>query len=144
MMDYYSNFPAPPVEGEKQIFKQHCLNIEEVYQNHKRLVNEQEIDHLIDEAFLGVIENGKIKYSLTGWDVFGKKDVREHYNKGLQDLISQKKRKMKRKVVGLLKCTYLLIKAHNTTIERLYQPNSKYVKNVLKKEFEEMVDSVVK
>lgn len=140
MMDYYSNFTAPAVENAKKIFKQSTLHSNENYQNNKHLINEQEFDHLIDEAFLGVIENGAIKYSLTGWNVFGRKEVLAKYNKDLLNLVTQKKLKMKRKVVGLLKCTYLLLKSHNATIKRLYQPDSNYVQNVLKKEFEEMAD----
>ena len=138
MMDYYSNFPAPAVENAKETFRR--LRTNEFYQNNKHLVNEQEFDHLIDEAFLGVIENGAIKYSLTGWNVFGRKEVLAKYNKDLLNLVTQKKLKMKRKVVGLLKCTYLLLKSHNATIKRLYQPDSNYVQNVLKKEFEEIAD----
>lgn len=140
-MDYYSNFPAPALVNAKETFKQSFFQSNEIYQNNKHLVNEQEFDRLIDEAFLGVIENGAIKYSLTGWNVFGRKEVLAKYNKDLLNLVTQKKLKMKRKVVGLLKCTYLLLKSHNDTIKRLYQPDSNYVQNVLKKEFEEMANS---
>ena len=79
----------------------------------------------------------KIKYSYSGWCVFGKNDVITSCDK-----IAQRKRKekIKRKIRGLLRTSYLLIKAHNQTMERLYHPDSVFVNTVLKQDFESVAN----
>ena len=47
---------------------------------------------------------------------------------------------MRRKIRGLLRTSYLLIKAHNQTIEKLYHPDSVFVNTVLKSDFESVAN----
>ena len=130
-MDYYSQFPAPDLNTAKR-------EINTICKNHK-YCNSYSLDELISEAFIHskvLDKNNKIKYSLTGWYTFGKNDVME----SIHIIIKLRKDKLRRKLRGLLRSTYLLIKTHKTSIEHLYHPNSDFVNNVLKTEFEDMAD----
>jgi len=134
MMDYYSEFPAPDYDQcKKEVIAALCQN------DYIKPEDSEELNTLLTEAFIdsNVLENSssdipKIKYSFTGWCVFGKKDVITSFTK-----ISERKRKgkLKRKIRGLLRTSYLLIKAHKQTIEKLYHPDSVFVNTVLKSDF---------
>lgn len=132
MMDYYSQFPAPELDAAKRE-----INAISKAKDLSWAWNDSEyLDKLISEAFIhsNVLDkDNKIKYSFSGWHTFGKNDVINSI-----DIILEKRRKdkIRRKLRGLLKTTYLLIKAHNCSIERLYHPESSHVNNVLKIEFE--------
>ena len=141
MMDYYSQFPAPPYEE----CKRQAITVARLkYKSWAWNPNDEELNALITEAFMdsGVLEfnndpNPKIKYSLSGWSVFGKNDVITSCDK---IFIRKKKEKMRRKIIGLLRTSYLLIKAHNQTIEKLYHPDSVFVNTVLKSDFESVAN----
>ena len=51
-------------------------------------------------------------------------------------LEQRRKDKLRRKIRGLMRTTYLLIRIHNASIEKLLHPDSQFVNNVLKPEFE--------
>lgn len=135
MMDYYSQFPAPDYDQcKKEVITALCQN------GYRKPEDSEELNTLLTEAFIdsNVLENSssdspKIKYSFTGWSVFGKKDVITSFTK-----ITERKRKqqLKRKIRGLLRTSYLLIKAHKQTMEKLYHPDSVFVNTVLKSDFE--------
>ena len=126
-MDYYSQFPAPPLDECKNQIKQiFCF---------KYGKDSNYVDNLISDAFIHaniLDENNEVKYSLPGWNVFGKKDV----VKSLEILNIQRKEKIRRKIIGVLKCSYLLLSLYKKTLERLYHPNSDYVNEILKSNFE--------
>ena len=134
MMDYYSQFPAPDYDQcKKEVITALCQN------GYRKPEDSEELNTLLTEAFIdsNVLENSssdssKIKYSFTGWSVFGKKDVITSFTK-----ITERKRKqqLKRKIRGLLRTSYLLIKAHKQTMEKLYHPDSVFVNTVLKSDF---------
>ena len=131
-MDYYSNFEPPALDVAKiditKTIEWKTLDINNKLDN---------INDLLDEAFIhsNVLDsNNKIKYSFTGWNVFGVNIVLE----SIKFII--KKRRIRRKIRGFLRATYLLVKAHNSTMRKLYHPDSSYVKNVLKKHFEETIN----
>ena len=133
MMDYYSQFPAPDLDAAKREIKAVCQvkNVDWVWNDH--------VDELISEAFIHsniLKENNKIKYSFSGWHTFGKNDVIKSINIILEQ---RRKDKLRRKIRGLLRTTYLLIKAHNASIEKLLHPDSQFVNNILKSEFEKNV-----
>ena len=136
MMDYYSEFPAPSYEE--------CKKETKAFVNSKYNQNEKELDNLVTEAFIDskVLEfdenrNPKIKYSFSGWHVFGKKDVITSCDKIVK---RKRKEKLKRKIRGLLRTSYLLIKAHKQTMEKLYHPDSVFVNTVLKSDFESVAN----
>lgn len=135
MMDYYSQFPAPPYEEcKKEAITYTALKYKD------KGWNDQELDALVTEAFMDskVLEfdgnrNPKIKYSFTGWHVFGKKDVITSCDKIIE---RKRKEKIKRKIRGILRTSYFLIKSHKQTMEKLYHPDSVFVNTVLKPDFE--------
>ena len=132
MMDYYSQFPAPEIDAAKR----EIIAIGNVKMFDWSWRESNYRDKLISEAFIHsnvLDENNKIKYSFSGWHTFGKNDVMKSI-----DIILEQRRKdtLRRKIRGLLRTTYLLIKAHNASIERLLHPDSHFVNDVLKSEFE--------
>lgn len=149
MMDYYSQFPAPPYEEcKKQVitdlrrrFQFDCNKILRIWNP-----NDDELKALVAEAFIDSNmfddnndPNPKIKYSFSGWCAFGKKDVITSCYKLMW---CKRKEKLKRKIRGLLRTSYLLIKAHKQTMERMYHPDSLFVNNVLKTDFECIANSL--
>jgi len=95
-------------------------------------ITEEECTKIIDTAFDKHITNDIIKYSYTGWCVFGEPEVKRDVLMYIGLLIKTKKR---RKLRGLLRASYFLLKAHRQTVEKLYATNSEYVQTVLKKDF---------
>ena len=140
MMDYYSQFPAPPYEE----CKRQAITVARLkYKDWAWNPNDEELDALVTEAFMESkvldpeISSPKIKYSYSGWCVFGKNDVITSCDK-----IAQRKRKekIKRKIRGILRTSYLLIKSHKQTMEKLYHPDSVFVNTVLKQDFESVAN----
>ena len=78
-MDYYSQFPAPSYEE----CKRQTITVARLkYKSWAWNPNDEELNALVTEAFMdsGVLEfnndpNPKIRYSYSGWCVFGKNDV---------------------------------------------------------------------
>ena len=87
-------------------------------------------------------EDPKIKYSFTGWHSFGMNDVITSCNMIIERRERERKQRLKRKIRGILRASYLLIKAHNHTLEKLYHPDSVYVNTVLKSDFECSANSI--
>ncbi len=139
MMDYYSQFPAPSYEECK---KETITFVHSKYKDFE--MDDEELNTLVTEAFMesGVLEfpndpDPKIKYSFSGWHVFGKKDVITSCDKIVK---RKRKEKIRRKIRGLLRTSYLLIKAHNQTMEKLYHPDSVFVNTVLKSDYESVAN----
>ena len=133
MMDYYSNYPAPSYEECKNIIKNELLNsptINKLIEN--KTIN---LNNLVEQAFIlsDMIENNEIKHSMTGWQVFGFKTV---LSKSLYIVsIKEKKRRIrnKRLLRGLIKSTYLLFINYKDTKEKMYKPNSDFMKEIYSK-----------
>lgn len=140
MMDYYSQFPAPPYEECK---RQAIIVARLKYKNWAWNPNDEELDALVTEAFIDSkvldpeIKTPLIKYSYSGWCVFGKNDVITSCDKIAE---RKRKQKMRRKIRGLLRTSYLLIKSHKQTMEKLYHPDSVFVNTVLKSDFESVAN----
>ena len=133
MLDYYDQFPAPDIARAKiDIRRRINIYVDDVIKT-SDFITEEECTKIIDTAFDKHISNDIIKHSYTGWCVFGEPEVKSEVLIRIDLLIKTKKR---RKLRGLLRTTYLLIKAHRQTIEKLYDPDNEYVQNVLKKNFE--------
>ena len=139
MMDYYSEFPAPSLEQAKN----EIIYIARI-ENREWVSSSDSCDNmnsLVSEAFRNsdvLDDDNKIKYSLMGWNVFGTKDVFDAINSILE---KRRKTKLRRKIRGLLRATYLLIKANKSSIEKIYHPDSHYVNNVLKNDFESQISN---
>ena len=136
MMDYYSQFSAPSTAQCR--FEIKSTIIKPIHQISSVIgkLGEYDVDELISQAFTDsnvLDKNGNIKYSLSGWYVFGKTDVLRSIESILE---KRRKDKLRRKVRGLLISSFVLISAYNNTVERLYHPDSEFVSHVLKSEFE--------
>ena len=130
MMDHYSHQPAPNLEDAKQEIK--LLGLIGGYCPLWHSNEDVYVEQLISEAFdfsMTLDKNNKIKYSYSGWYTFGKRDVLKSID---IILMKRKKNKLRRKIRGILRTSYLLMKAHNTSIKKLYHPDSQFVNNVLK------------
>lgn len=136
MMDYYSQYPAPSIEQCRLEIKSTINKSIHQISSVGGKLGEYDVDELISQAFTDskvLDKNGDIKYSLSGWYVFGKADVLRSVESILE---KRRKDKLRRKVRGLLRSSFVLISAYNNTVERLYHPDSEFVSHVLKSEFE--------
>ena len=122
MLDNLSNYPAPEYNIEKQkiknIFKQNITS-GSLY----GYISDNNLNKFIEEAFKPhvIIEAHKstIKYSYTGWYMFGVNDVK----KDVEKAIVEHKRKIKQKIRGLLKSLVYLNAIYKTTLNKIYAPN---------------------
>jgi len=136
MLDFYDQFPAPDIaRAKKDIRRRINIYVDDVIKTGD-FITEEECTKIIDTAFDKHITNDVIKYSYTGWSVFGEPEVKRDVLMCIGLLIKTKKR---RKLRGLLRASYFLIKAHRQSMEKLYDPNSEYVQNVLKKDFKSRI-----
>ena len=139
MMDYYSQYPAPSIEQCKFQVKSlmsYSFKGDDKCSTMVRELSNDDVDELISQAFIDsdiLDDNGDVKFSLSGWSVFGKRDVIDSMRKIIE---KRRKDKLRRKVRGLLISSFVLISAYNNTVERLYHPDSEFVSHVLKSEFE--------
>ena len=114
MLDNLSNYPNPEYNIEKlkikNIFKQNITS-GSVY----GYISDNNLNKFIEEAFKPhvIIKAHKItiKYSYTGWYMFGVKDVK----KDVEKAIVEHKRKIKQKIRGLLKSLVYLNVIYKTT-----------------------------
>lgn len=122
MLDNLSNYPSPEYNIEKQkiknIFKQNITS-GSVY----GYISDNNLNKFIEEALKPhvIIEAHKItiKYSYTGWYMFGVNDVK----KDVEKAIVEHKRKIKQKIRGLLKSLVYLNAIYKTTLNKIYDPN---------------------
>ena len=133
MMDYYSSFPAPSLEDCKSQLKKELIK----YENVKYLLNNKivDLDKILETSFelSNMIENKEIKGSYTHWAVFGFRNV---FNKSLyicEQIIEKRKLRNKRLIRGLFKSTYILIKTHKESKEKMYNPDSDFMKEIYSK-----------
>ena len=136
MLDFYDQFPAPDIaRAKKDIRRRINIYVDDVIKTGD-FITEEECTKIIDTAFNKHITNDVIKYAHTGWCVFGEPEVKREVLLWIGLLIKTKKR---RKLRGLLRASYFLIKAHRQSMENLYNPNSEYVLNVLKNDFKSRI-----
>ena len=139
-MDYYSNFPAPDLQVASEEVKQ---EVNHLYKTNKNVyfhrISNEEINSIIQQAFiqsnhLNEEHTSIVKCSYTGWYYFGKQDIITLTINKIDDILAKKKQKQ-RLLRGIFKSTYLLIKANKDSIEKIYHPDSIYVKNILNEQF---------
>ena len=123
MLDNLSNYPAPEYDNEKNqiisIFKQNSTSNTNKY----GYISYKNLNHIVEEAFKEhiIIETNKItiKYSYTGWYMFGVSDVKKKVEKA----IKEHKQKIKQKIRGLFKSLVYLNAIYKTTLTKIYDPN---------------------
>ena len=136
MLDYYSEFPAPPVSSEQKKIKDRYKEkniIKDFY------VSEEEQDDILEKIFKPhVNDSGNIIYSYTGWYATGlSREMESEFNKHMKKL--KQKKRINRKLKIVFRIVYILIKWHNQSKERLYHPNNPYVKNILSQRFNSFI-----
>ena len=139
-MDYYSDFPAPDLKVASEEVKRHVNHLYKKNKNdYFHRISNEEINSIIQQAFiqsnhLNEEHTSIVKCSYTGWYHYGKQDIITLTINKIDDILAKKKQKQ-RLLRGILKTTYLLIKANKDTIEKIYHPDSIYVKNILNDRF---------
>lgn len=127
-MDYYSEQCAPSIDI--------CIeDVKNKIENINTLDTSYNIDDIIKKAIdmSDVLdENKNIKYSFTGWYVFGISQVLDYIKNNINDIyIEIKKRKLK----GLLKSSFILLSIYIKSKKSMYHPDSNYVNTNLKNNF---------
>ena len=131
MLDYYSSMPPPGLISEKieikNTYKSKNPDID-IYvppEVQSEIINELFEPHLNDK--------GGIKYSYTGYYAGGvRREIDYHYNARLK---IEKKKKIRRKLTALFKTVYITNKWYKETKEKMYHPNSLFVKEILETDF---------
>ena len=124
MLDNLSNYPSPEYTSEKEnikkLFKQNNTSTEA---SNYGYISDNNLNKFIEEAFKPhvIIETNKttIKYSYTGWYMFGINDVKRDVKKA----IVAHKQKIKQKIRGLFKSLVYLNAVYKTTLHKIYDPN---------------------
>ncbi len=94
------------------------------------------LDNLINESFIlaKIIDNNNnIICSLNNWDLYGHFNVMKKINQLIYWIYYNRKIKNKRKFKGIIKCTYLLIKHYKDSKEKMYHPDSDFMKEIYSK-----------
>lgn len=134
MLDYYSEFPGPDEDHAKKTIqgKFYKVNVDKEY---KLFLSNIKVSgttqtKLINEAFESsdVIKEGRIKFSFSGWMLFGIPDIMHFLKIAIENYYN----KTKRRVRGVFKSLIYLNMIYSDTLEKMYKPESNYVKNVIK------------
>ena len=131
MLDYYSSMPPPSVIGEKMCIKR-------IYRKKRNNINtyisEDEENNILNKIFEPHLNpDGIIKYSYTGWFAGeARREVEYYYTHEMNRVI---KIKIRRKIKALFMSVYLSIKWYKEAKERMYHPDSDFVKNILREDF---------
>mgnify|MGYP001346855246 CR=1 FL=1 len=131
MLDYYSSMPPPRLISEK-------IEIKNAYKRKEPKIDlyvpiEVQND-IIDEIFIPHLnKQGNIKYSYTGYFAGSiRREIEYYYNIKITSL---KKKYIRRKLSSLFKTVYISLKWHKESKERMYHPDSLFVKNILQSQF---------
>ena len=123
MLDQLSNYPAPEYFNEKNNIKK-CFKQNHTLSHNHMYISDINLDKFIEDAFKEhvIMENNKItiKYSYSGWYIYGIKDVKKDVNTA----IIQHKKKTKQKIIGVLKALALLHSIYKNTLDKLYNPDN--------------------
>lgn len=135
MLDYYSEQSAPSID----ICIQNVKNKKDEYNNYILDTLYNITDVIRKAIYMSNIldENKNIKYSYTGWYVFGIKEVLKYMNNNINDINIEieKDIKRKRKLKGIFKSSIILLTIYFKTKENMYHPDSIYVNTNLKNNF---------
>ena len=143
MLDYYSEFPGPDEDHARKTIqsKFYKTNVDNEYKfflsNIKHGGETQ--TKLINEAFESsdIIKDGRIKFSFSGWMIFGIPDIMHYLKIGIENYYD----KMKTRMTGLFKSLVYLNMIYSDTVEKMYSPDSNYVTNVIKSHYNQTNES---
>jgi hypothetical protein len=133
MLDYYSSMPAPGLISEKTEIKN---NFKRKNPDIDLYVSPEVQNNIINELFQPHLnERGNIKYSYTGYFAGSVRREIEYYYNAKINIYIEKKKKYRRKLTILFKTTYIIIKWYKESKERMYHPDSLFVKEILSEDF---------
>lgn len=131
MLDWYSSLPPPGLISEK-------TEIKNTYKRQNPTIDlyvpPDVQNEIINELFIPHLNNkGVIKYSYTGYYAGGvRREIDYYYN---ERLTIEKKKKIRRKLSALFKTVYITNKWYKETKEKMYHPDSLFVKEILQSDF---------
>ena len=131
MMDYYSSLSSPSIISEKCDIKN---AYKRKYPTIDLYVSPENQTNILNELFQPHLnEQGSIKYSYTGYFAGNIRREIEYYYNGRMDIL--KKKHLRRKLRAVFKVVYVGLKWHKYSKERMYHPDSVFVKEILQSHF---------
>lgn len=132
MLDYYSDIPAPSYLAEKATMRH---NYRKKNPHAEKYISSYEEEDILDKVFGPHLSlYGDIKYSYVGWYADVRREVEYYYNSYMDSI---KRERIRLRLRVLFKLSVMMLKWHHESKERMYHPDSDFVKNVLKKQFYE-------
>lgn len=135
MLHHYSTLPPPSRNNVKTEVSYYIDNFCNKLSNYSKFITEKDCNNIIDTVLNKYIRGNHVIYSWTGWYAIGEEIVKQEIVKSITELIKIKQRY---KLRGFLRSSYFLMKAYRSSKEKLYSPDSDYVQEVLKKNFDEI------
>ena len=135
MLHHYSTLPPPSRNNVKTEVSYYIDNFCNKLSNYSKFITEKDCNNIIDTVLNKYIRGEHVIYSWTGWYAIGEEIVKQEIVKSISELIKIKQR---HKLRGFLRSSYFLMKAYRASKEKLYSPNSDYVQEILKKNFDEI------
>lgn len=132
-LHYYSDHPAPQMNNVKKHIETYLYRFSNKLSEKSNFITVQECNDIINRIFIKYIRDDLLIYTWTGWYVIGQKAVKNEIIYEICELIKLKRR---RKVRGLFRALYFFMKCYKNTKEKLYHPDSDYVRNIIKSDFD--------
>ena len=132
-VQYYSSHSAPQISNAKKEIENYLYRFSSKLAEKSNFITEQECNDIINRIFIKYIRDDLLIYTWTGWYAIGQNAVKKEIIYEICEFI---KIKCRRKVRGLLRALYFLMKCYRKTKEKLYHPDSDYVRNIIKADFE--------
>jgi hypothetical protein len=135
MLHNYSTLQSPSINNIKKEVHYYIDNFCNKLSNYSKFITEKDCNNIIDTVLKKYIKDDNVIYTWTGWYAMGEEIVKHEIVKSICELIKIKQR---RKIRGFLRSSYFLMKAYRASKEKLYAPDSDYVRDVLKRNFDEI------
>jgi len=132
-VQYYSDHPPRQMNSAKKDIENYLYRFSNKLAEKSNFITEQECNDIINRIFIKYIRDDLLIYTWTGWYALGQKAVKKEIIYEICELIKIKRR---RKVRGLLRTAYFLMKCYKKTKEKLYHPDSDYVRTIIKTDFD--------
>ena len=130
----YHSDPLPrKMNSAKKNIENYLYRFSKKLSEKSNFITEQECNDIINRILIKYIRDDLLVYTWAGWYVIGQKAVKNEIIYEICELI---KVKCRRKVRGLFKAAYFLMKCYKKIKEKLYHPDSNYVRNIIKPHFE--------
>lgn len=132
-VQYYSDHPPHQMNSAKKDIENYLYSFSNKLAEKSNFITEQECNDIINRIFIKYIRDDLLIYTWTGWYALGQKAVKNEIIYEICELIKIKRR---RKVRGLFRTAYFLMKCYKKTKEKLYHPDSDYVRTIIKANFD--------